>query len=324
MNYIYPYFKPVLDLWDDFTTDKRFKELTAYPGDWHTKWISNERYKVNDKFKAQLERFYEEPDLTNTLWDNKYRFTLLAFVERWISVRQAQGFLKTRYLMVNSDMGALNAIRNQGLISGSFRGNLLNLFHFVGVHYHALLYAKKDPTKYVAYASLFELALYPLDTLRTLRYADVTGQFKHTFDCVRQVVSKNGLGHFYRGVELKLLYNLFLGLNIWTYSNDSNLIYLTFPLWVVSYGLLSLKTRVQIAGSPLSYQNASTSDVLLNNIVKRESIRGLFRGVVPFVALNVTAAYCFPSILSENKKKQVLDEIKKEIPPHQQREYSYW
>jgi hypothetical protein len=323
MNYIWPYFKPIFDVWDHFTVDQRFKELTKYPGDWHTKWIANERYKVNDKFKAQLERFYEEPDLTNTLWDNKYRFTLLAFAERWIAVRQAQGFLKTRFQIANSDIGALNAIRNQGII-GSFRGNLLNLAHFVGVHYHALLYANNSPTKYIAYASLFELALYPLDTLRTLRYADVNGQFKNTFDCVTQVVAKNGLGHFYRGVDLKLVYNLFLGLNIWSYSTDSNLIYATFPLWVISYGLLSLKTRVQIAGSPLSYQNAAESHNLLNIIVKRESIRGLFKGVVPFLALNVAAAYCFPSILSEDKKKSILAEIKKEAPPVQERDYTYW
>lgn len=323
MNYIYPYVKPVFDVWEDLTTDKRWKELTRYPGDWHTKWIANERYKVNDRFKAKYERFYEEPELYNTLWDNKYRFTLLAFVERWIAVRQAQGFLKSRFQFGNSDIGALNAIRANG-ITGSFRGNLLNLFHFIGVHYHALLYANNSPTKYIAYASLFELALYPLDTLRTLRYADLNGQFRNTYDCVTQVVAKNGLGHFYRGVDLKLVYNLFLGLNIWSYSNDSNLLYATFPLWVISYGLLSLKTRVQIAGSPLSYQEASSSSSLLNIIIRRESVRGLFKGVVPFIAFNVAAGYCFPSLLSEDKKKEILTGIRDSAPPYQAREYTYW
>jgi len=322
MNYIFPYFKPVLDLWGELTTDQRFKDLTEFPGDWHTKWIANERYKVNDKYKAEWERFYEEPSLVNTLWDNKYRFTLLAFAERWYNVRQAQGFLKARFQIPNNDIGALNAIRSHGLL-GSFRGNLLNLFHFVGVHYHALLYARDSPTKYIFYSSLFELALYPLDTLRTLHYADVNRQFKHSFDLVTQVVQKNGLGHFYRGVDLKLIYNLFFALNIWGLSSDSNLVYLTFPLWLSSYGLLTLKTRLQIAGSPLSYLPAEEATNLFNLVIRRESVRGLFNGFLPFVALNLVAAYHLPSLFSEEKKRSVLKSIKDLAPP-EQRESKYW
>lgn len=313
MNYIYPYLEPVLNLWEDLTHDKKWKEMTELPGDWHTKWLANQRYRVNDKYKEQVRKFNEETTLTDFLWDNKYRFTLLAFVERLYNLRQAQGFLKARFQVADSNIGALNAIRGQGLL-GSFRGNLLNLFHFVGVHYHALLYANNDPTRYIMFSTLFELALYPLDTLRTLYYADVNRQFKSVFDCVTQTVEKRGLGQFYQGIPFKLVYNAIFGLNLVAFTNDSNLVYATFPLWVLSYGFLTLKTRLQIAGSPLSYQKGD-AEALFNSIIRRESIRGLYSGLLPFLALNIGAAYCFPSLLNETKRREILGAIRATAPP---------
>lgn len=322
MNTLYPYIEPVINLWNDLTTDKKFKEYTEFPIDWHTKWLAHERMKVNDVYRGLWKRFYEQPELTETLKDNAYRFTALAFVERWYNLRQAQGFLKARFQIPNSDVGALNALRGQGIL-GSFRGNLLNLFHFVGVHYHALLYSNNNPLQYLLFASLFEVALYPVDTLRTLLYADVNKQFKNTFDAVTQTVSKNGLGHFYRGVELKLAYNIFFGLNLWSVSNDSNLQYLTFPLWIASYGILALKTRLQIAGSPLSYHGPEDANTILNTVVRRESIRGLYAGLLPFLALNIFAAYHFPGIFSEEKKRNLLKAVR-DTAPIENYEGKYW
>jgi hypothetical protein len=313
MNYIYPYLEPVLNLWDDLTHDKKFKELTEVPGDWHSKWLANQRYRVNDQYKEQVRKFNEDPNLADFLWDNKYRFTLLAFVERLYNLRQAQGFLKTRFQVADSNIGALNAIRGQGLL-GSFRGNLLNLFHVVGVHYHALLYANNDPTRYIMFSTLFELALYPLDTVRTLYYADVNRQFKSVFDCVAQTVEKRGFGQFYQGVPFKLVYNALFATNLMAYANDSNLVYATFPLWVLSYGFLTLKTRLQIAGSPLSYQKGD-AEALFNSIIRRESIRGLYSGLIPFLALNIGAAYCLPSLFSKEKQREILGAIRKQAPP---------
>jgi len=313
MNYIYPVFEPIFNAWESVTTDKKWKQLTEYPGDWHHKWLSHERYRINDQFRHAHAQFYEEPTLTDFLWDNKWRFTALAFLERLYTVRQAQGFLKTRFQMPDTNSGALNAIRMFG-IGGSFRGNLMNVFHTAGVHYHALLYAKNNAPLYIFYSSLFELALYPIDTLRTLYYADVNRQFKSVFDCVTQVVEKGGLEHFYRGAGLKVGYNVIFGLNLMSVANDSSWKYLTFPLWLASYGLLSLKTRTQIAGSPLSFQLPEDSGKILENVVKRETMAGLYRGILPFLVLNMAAAYYLPSILSEEKKKELLREIRDMAP----------
>jgi len=70
MNYIYPVFEPIFNAWEGLTTDKKWKELTEYPGDWHHKWLSHERYKINDEFRHTHAKFYEEPTLTDFLWDN--------------------------------------------------------------------------------------------------------------------------------------------------------------------------------------------------------------------------------------------------------------
>lgn len=322
MNSIAPILKPIGDLWAYFAHDTRFEAMTEYPGEWHVKYVKNQRLRVNDEYNAAWQRFYQEPDLYNTLWDNAYRFSILAFAERWIAVRQAQKFLKTRFTMSNNNVGALNALRQQGIM-GAFRGNLLNLAHFVGVHYHALLYSNNDPIKYLFFSTVFEAALYPLDTLRTLNYADVTKSFRNTWDLTVKTVERGGLGQFFRGVELKLIYNLFFGINLWAISSDSNLQWVTLPLWLGSYAVLSLKTRVQVAGSSLSYQNAEQPEVQLNNIVRREGIRGLYNGFLPFAILNIAFAYSLPSLFSEEKKRNILDQIRQKAPTEPERN-KYW
>lgn len=322
MNTIAPYLQPIGDLWAYFTEDKTYKDLNYYPGDWHVKFIKSERLRVNEKYNEAWQRFYQEPDVYNTLWDNAYRFSLLAFAERWITVRQAQKFLKTRFTMSNNNVGALNAIRQQGLL-GVFRGNLWNTFHFVGVHYHALLYANNDPLKYLFFSSVFEAALYPFDTLRTLYYADVNRSFKNPWEAVVKTVERGGLSQFYRGVDLKIIYNLFFGLNLWSIASDSNLQWVTLPVWLASYAVLSLKTRLQVAGSSLSYQNAEQPDIQLNNIVRREGIRGLYNGFLPFAVLNLGFAWYFPSLFSEEKKRNILDSIRQQAPPAE-RDTKYW
>jgi Mitochondrial carrier protein. len=322
MNTIAPYLQPIGDLWAYFTKDHILEDLTYYPGDWHTKVIKSQRLKVNEKYTETWKRFYEEPDVYNTLVDNAYRFSLLAFAERWITVRQAQQFLKTRFTMSNNNVGALNAIRQQGLL-GAFRGNLFNIAHFIGVQYHALYYANNDPLKYIFFSSVFEAALYPLETLRTLYYADVAKSFRNPWDAVVKTVERGGLQQFYRGVDFKIIYNVFFGINLWSMASDSVLQYVTLPLWLFSYAALSLKTRLQIAGSSLSFQNPELAEVQLNNIVRREGIRGLYNGFLPWAVLNLGFAWYFPSLFSEDKKRNTLASIIKEAP-REERDFKYW
>jgi hypothetical protein len=86
-NTLSPLVQPLLDLWDHLTLDKRWMEMTEYPGEWHIKWLKNNRLKVEDKYNALWHRFYHEPSLYTTLNDNFMRFSLLAFLERWVTIR---------------------------------------------------------------------------------------------------------------------------------------------------------------------------------------------------------------------------------------------
>jgi len=79
--------------------------------------------------------------------------------------------------------------------------------------------------------------------------------------------------------------------------------------------LLSIKTRLQIAGSSLSFQQPLDSDVTLNNIVRREGVKALFSGFIPFVLLNLFAGFHFYGLLSDEKKTAILDHVVKEAPP---------
>jgi len=109
-----------------------------------------------------------------------------------------------------------------------------------------------------------------------------------------------------------LIYNAVFGLHLWNVSNDSNLVYLTTPLWLLSYAFLTTKTRAQLSGSPLSYHTSESS--IIDITLRKEGFRGLYQGLVPFVLLNVYFMYSFPSLFSEDKKRKKLEEIASKDP----------
>lgn len=313
MNYLSPLLQPIVDVWDHFTLDNDFLEATKYPGGYVDKWIANQRLRVNREYTSAWNSFYGEPTVTGTLGENFMRFSVLAFAERWVAIRQAHGFLKTRFLLANTNAGALNGVRAQGL-SGSFRGNLWHILQFVGVQYHALALSNNDPFKFIALSTAFEFLLFPLDTVKTLNYADVKKSFRNTFDLVAKTAERGGLTQFYSGAFFKAGYNAFFGLNLWAMANGSNLQWFTFPAWVASYALLTIKTRLQVANSSLSFSNEGQGDKVLKHIIGKEGIRGLYAGLVPFLAVNLLFAWSFPSLLSDDVKRSKLNEIVSKAP----------
>ena len=321
MNTIAPLIKPITDAWDYYTEDQTLAGITKYKRAWHTKYLQSERLKHNEVYTNTYNRMFKEPEWLATVTDNGLRFTLLAFVERLVTVRQAQLFLRSTPSFGTSTSGSLNAVRSQGLVFGAFRGNLLNLLHFSAVYYHPLVLSKGSALQFMAYSTIFEALLYPLDTIKTIVYADT----KRSYRDVREVLSKNierqGYGMLYRGLAAKLLYNLFFGANLLSISNDSNFVYLTTPLWLLSYSLLTLKTRSQIADTTLcdptgSYRNA------LNDVIKNQGLRHAYAGIVPFVLLNVFAAYQFPSLYSSEKKDAILSDLTKNAPGRKEKNWA--
>lgn len=320
MNTIAPYITPIADVWHFLTSDHAWEAATQTPGDFQQKWIANQRQRVNNCYKHAWSRFYDTPTVTGTLSDNILRFSALAFVERLVAIRQAYGFLKARFTMSNNTAGALNGVRAQPLL-GAFRGNMWHIAQFVGVQYQALYLSEHNPLKFVLYSSLFEFLFYPLDTIKTLNYADVTKNFKNSWDLIVKTTAKDGFTQLWNGVFFKTGYNVMFGLNLWALSNDSALQWVTFPLWLSSYGLLTLKTRFQIAGSSLSYQEAQID--ALDSMVAREGFRSLYAGFVPWAAVNILFAWNFSGLFSEEKKNSVLESIIDRAPT-QHRERKYW
>lgn len=185
MNSISHVTKPLADLWNYYTHDANLEQLLSFRGgysggnDWHSKYLRSEQDVLRNEFDELSARFNEEPRLLDLVSDNKWRLTALAGVERLISARQAHSGLKARFYVPDNNRAVLQQIFNQGVLGGYFRGYLLNLAQFVGVGYHSLLWSHKtNYLNHFAISSLFEALLFPLDTIKTLIYADLQGKYK--------------------------------------------------------------------------------------------------------------------------------------------------
>lgn len=313
MNTVGPYLKVVSDYWNEITHDSTFLTLTQVPGQWLRKKLLADRMAVNKEYMDNYRRFYETPTLRDTLEDNWHRFTIFAILERLTVVRQAQSCLKSRLELGGNDLSSLiQTIRDNGAIKGYFRGNLINLFHFIGVQYQSVAWSEGDFTKYLGFSLLFETLLYPVDTLRTLIYADVTGRFSGMADCLKQTLSHNSYGKLYSGLSFKLLYNVIFGMNLWAINNESYLKFATIPLWIASIGLLAAKVRMQVINTALSFQKEITAENI-DHFFKRNFYLGK-SGTIPFLVLNLLAMYNLPLFYGEEMKERILENIKKKAP----------
>ena len=72
--------------------------------DWNSKYIMSEQNRTMSQFYALQKRFKEPTKVADVVEDNLLRLTLLYGVERHITVRQAYGSLKTRFLFGDSNM----------------------------------------------------------------------------------------------------------------------------------------------------------------------------------------------------------------------------
>lgn len=308
-NALSPIFKPLADTWNYYTSDQILDGVTQYKKEWHTKFLQSERLRLNEEYNEAHKRFYQEPELTTVFKDNWARFSVLAFAERLIVVRQAHGFLRNRFEFASSTSGGLNAVRSQGLLNGALRGNLLNALHFTLVFYHPLVLAKGDVTKFLAYSAAFETLAFPLDTIKTLIYADVNRSYTSVWSLLKRNFETRGFDMLYRGLPFKLVYNVFFGANLAAIGTDSNLVYLTTPLWLLSYGLLTLKTRHQVADTTLSTRLGEDPRTILTRTLRGEGIRGLYAGLIPFALVNLAFAWSLPQLFSEHKKERLISDI---------------
>lgn len=314
MNTLYPIFEPLFDFWNYLTHDEYFAKLTKFTGgnsqgsEWHSKYLKAEMHKVTSRIDYLYKQFNEAPCIWDVLWDNKGRLTVLAGFERLIAFRQAQSILGARFTLHNNNGSVMNAFFNKGPLRGFFRGYMLHLAQFVSVQYHSLLISHNTSlANHILVSSLIETAFYPLDTVKTIIYADLNKKYANYRDCLRSILTNNGISHLYRGLAFKLSYNVLFLVNLRNMYEGSNLTYLTLPLWLLSYSLLSIKTCLQVCDTKLSY--ASLKSENMNKIIMRLAYNNnLFSGLVPFAALNLLFSYTFYSLYSEEAKNRALFE----------------
>lgn len=320
MNTVVPYMKIVSDYWNEVTHDYNLLRLTEVPGGWLKKVMASQRMAVNEEYVALHRRYYGQQTLRDTLEDNYLRFSLLALLERVTVARQAQMILKSRFEFGGRDLNSLiQTIRDNGAIKGFFRGNLINLFHFIGVQYQSLSWAQGDFLKYLGLSLAFETLLYPVETARTLIYADVTCRYSGVADCLKQTLSTSSYSHLYRGLSLKLAYNVIFGMNLWATHNESSLQLLTLPLWVFSYSLLVLKTRLQVTNTALSFQTDASFKNMIN-LAGRSGLKApMHAGFAPFLFVNLVAMHTVPALLSEDVKRRNLDAVFAKAPQGQKK-----
>lgn len=301
--------RPIAEFWNYHTGDPVLQDLKLTGKPYHTRLLAAEKLNVNNEFTERQNKMYKEPTLSGFLEENWTRFTVLAFAERLFAVRQAYDILKSRLQFSNSTSGALNAIKSRGLVGGVFRGNLLNVLHQSIVFYHPLVLSHGSVANFMVYSLLFEAISYPLDTVKTLVYADVKKTYSSVFNLLAKNIEAEGAGFLYKGITFKLAYSFAFGLNLASVCYDSSLCWITTPLWLAAYPLLTMKTRHQISGSTLSYYDFVKNPETLK-------VKNAYAGFIPFAAVNLLAAWSFPSLFSDEKKYNVLKEITEKMPTH--------
>ncbi|EAR90415.1 carrier protein (macronuclear) [Tetrahymena thermophila SB210] len=307
-NFVIPYLKPVADFWNSLCIDQHQDSLFQFKGqtgslgtDWTSKYLRSEQDVYNHKYLQYHKRVHEAPELTDVISDNVYRLTLFAGVERVLSVRQAQAILKTQFAGATENIsGAFQTVLNGGIFRrGYFRGALLNLLQFCGAPYQSLIWSRNSGiTNQVIVSSIFEAFFYPLDTVKTLIYNDVQGKYKGAFHCASQVVQNAGWSRLYAGIFQKLIFNsaLIFHLNqVWDGSSQQ---WASLALVAAAYPLLVLKTRFQVAGTPLAL--ATSNEVLK---VNRKT---LYAGLVPYLIFNTLFAYEFAAWHSSTAQERVI------------------
>lgn len=102
----------------------------------------------------------------------------------------------------------------------------------------------------------------------------------------------------YKGIQFKLIYNLpvISGLYCSTQTGLENQAWLSWAAAFVLYPLNTLKVRGQVSASSISTINSNTGFIS----------HSAYRGVVPFILLNILVGYSLRPLFNQEK----LDEIK--------------
>lgn len=296
-----------------------FKGGTSVGSGYYSRWGLYNEEKFDLESEDIMRKKYEGTTLKDIVSDNLLRLTAFAGLERVITLQQGLAFNQNRFLV--GDDGFFSTLRATfvpGVTRGYFKGYLAYIGNFLGVSYNSLLWAQgSNFASHLLLSTLFETAFYPLDTLKTLMNHDLKGEFKGYSDCFSKVVvNKEGLGNLYKGLGHKLAYNCIFIWNLRNLYDNNTSMYVSMPIWMLSYALLGFKTKLQLFGSSLSqFGNCEKSEL---QALKTLNPRNLYGGFVAFTLLNTFFAYNFIALYSDKTLNKIHEEYesKKEETRH--------
>lgn len=108
---------------------------------------------------------------------------------------------------------------------------------------------------------------------------------------LRQALKSCELGDLYRGIPFKLLFNLpyLTSVYLTTQAGNDFASLLSWGVTAALYPLMTLKTQSQLTGNTYSHTN---------QLYKR-SIASMYRGVLPFLAMNVAFSWTLRPLFSD-------------------------
>lgn len=136
----------------------------------------------------------------------------------------------------------------------------MSLVQFGLVFYPSVYLANKSNFKYgtlLASYTVFDALLYPLDTLKSIIYADT--QLGHSISLLildlRNALSSCETANLYRGIQWKLLFNLpyLTSVYLTTQAGNEFLSLLSWGVTAALYPLMTLKSQNQLLGNRLSH-----------------------------------------------------------------------
>lgn len=304
-------FERVSSLWKYLTEDplKHKYDLPNMP------YITRQfHYNLEHRHQYYIEsmkRFNDKVSIFDVANDNYLRFTVFGFLDRLVVLRQTSMFNTFPHARGSDGVfTGLNRMGAQSVPRAAFRGNFLNMLQFFGVHYQALSLSNKNLGSYCVNYVILDALLHPLDTLKTRLQADARGAYKGFAD----VAAKTAPSQLYNGIVFRLGFSTMMALYFSSISSTCFSSPSSVLLLAAAYPFLTLKSIAQVANTSGSF-GADLSSVgrLFNGEAGIGLLRTLYRGFLPFLALNMLAPYAMPQLWSQSKQRSIVDKFDSEV-----------
>lgn len=157
----------------------------------------------------------------------------------------------------------------------------------------------------------FDAFFYPLDLMKTLKYADTINLYSGTF--VATELGNVSFLNMYRGLKYKLLANIpwFWTLSTTVNENSDFEKGLAWVFLALTYPLHTLKTRTQLLETPLTHINSPNSSFMY----------GAYKGLTTFLLANALGHILLYNFAGKARKEKYYDVYEKQIRYYNQASY---